>query len=63
MTRHGRIEVDWHVDDDGTLAVDVTVPDGVTAEVDLPGTDVRRLGGGTHRVTAPAATSAAAARG
>jgi alpha-L-rhamnosidase len=54
VTRHGRIAVEWWLADDGTLDVDVTVPDGVTAEVDLPGAGLQRLGAGRHRVTAPA---------
>jgi alpha-L-rhamnosidase len=55
VTRHGRIAVDWRLGADGSVEVEVTVPDGVTAEVDLPGTALRRLGAGSHRVTAPAA--------
>ncbi len=37
----------------------MTVPDGVTAVVRLPGLDEQRLGGGTHEVRAPAAVPAA----
>jgi alpha-L-rhamnosidase len=56
---HGRIAVEWHVDDDGGLAVDVTVPDGVTAEVDLPDGQQRRLTAGQHRLAGAAGAPAA----
>jgi alpha-L-rhamnosidase len=55
-SRHGRIEVEWQLDDDGRLLVDVAVPDGVTAEVDLPDGQQRRLTGGKHRLTSARAT-------
>ncbi|WP_433789864.1 family 78 glycoside hydrolase catalytic domain [Actinoplanes sp. CA-252034] len=49
-TRHGRIEVSWRLDD-GELAVDVTLPAGVTGVLSLPGRDDAELTGGVHRVT------------
>jgi hypothetical protein len=39
----------WRTSPVGGLVVDVTVPDGVTAEIDLPGVPLRRVGGGHHR--------------
>jgi alpha-L-rhamnosidase len=38
-TPHGRVAVQWRLRPDGEIDVDVTVPDGVTAEIDLPGTE------------------------
>ena len=34
-----------------SFSVDITVPDGVSAEVDLPGAPLRRVGRGRHRLT------------
>ncbi len=55
-TRHGQITVEWRLDHD-LLEVDITVPDGVAAEIDLPDGRTRRVTGGRHRLTgsAPAA--------
>jgi alpha-L-rhamnosidase len=52
-TRHGQVTVEWRLDDD-RLEVDVAVPDGVTAEVDLPDGGTRRVTGGRHRLTGSA---------
>ena len=35
-TRHGRIEIDWAVEDE-MFRLDVVVPDGTTAEITMPG--------------------------
>ena len=59
-TRHGRVAVEWRVVE-GRLEVDVTVPDGVTAEVDLPDGRTGRLTAGRHRLTATARTAGACA--
>jgi alpha-L-rhamnosidase len=59
-TRHGRISVAWRLDD-GELEVELAVPDGVSAEVDLPDGQQRRLTGGRHRLTSAAGASAARA--
>jgi alpha-L-rhamnosidase len=47
-TPHGLVAVAWRSTPAG-LEVDVTVPDGVSAEIDLPGAAPRRVGGGHHR--------------
>jgi alpha-L-rhamnosidase len=49
-TRHGLIAVSWTCDDNNRLDVTVTVPDGVTAEVDLPGSAPVRVGAGEHTI-------------
>jgi len=49
-TRHGRVAVEWRLDE-GRLEVDVTVPDGVAAEIDLPDGQRQRVTGGRHRLT------------
>ncbi len=51
-TRHGRVEVDWRFDD-GQLAVDVSLPDGVTGVLDLDGQPRVELASGrsAHRST------------
>jgi alpha-L-rhamnosidase len=50
-TPQGHVAVSWRVAPDGQLHVDATVPDGVTAEIDLPGTPVSRIGSGRHHLT------------
>jgi alpha-L-rhamnosidase len=50
-TPHGHVAVSWRVTGDGQLHVDATVPDGATAEIDLPGTPVSHVGSGHHRLT------------
>ncbi|MEV4280119.1 alpha-L-rhamnosidase [Actinoplanes xinjiangensis] len=49
-TRHGRIDVSWHLDD-GELTVEVGLPAGVTGVLSLPGRDDAELGAGVHRAT------------
>jgi alpha-L-rhamnosidase len=50
-TRHGTISVSWSRDDDGPIELDIAVPQGVTALVQLPGTQAQEFRGGRHRVT------------
>jgi alpha-L-rhamnosidase len=50
-TPHGPVAVAWQVTDAEGLVVDLTLPDGVEAEVDLPGEPRQRLAGGSHRLT------------
>jgi alpha-L-rhamnosidase len=49
-TRHGTILVSWSQDDGGPIELDVAVPDGVTALVQLPGRPPQELGSGHHRL-------------
>jgi len=57
-TPHGHVAVSWRLTPHGQLEVDITVPEGVTAEVDIPGVERRHVGGGGHHITAPAAAHA-----
>ena len=50
-TRHGATAVGWALGDDGTLELDVTLPDGVTGVVRLPGEEDREIGAGTHHLS------------
>ncbi|MFL0565953.1 family 78 glycoside hydrolase catalytic domain [Microbacterium sp. 179-I 1D1 NHS] len=62
-TAFGRLATDWHLDADGTLQLEVTVPFGVTAQLDLPRSadsvvridgaagEAERLTHGTHRIS------------
>lgn len=52
-TPHGTVSVEWRLDG-GVLHVEATVPDGVEADVDLPGREPFTVQGGTHRFTADA---------
>jgi alpha-L-rhamnosidase len=47
-TPYGRARVSWAGEDD-RLTVEVLVPTGATACVDLPGRDPRSVGSGRHR--------------
>jgi alpha-L-rhamnosidase len=50
-SRHGKISVSWSQDHDGPIELDVAVPEGVTALVQLPGTPAQELGRGQHHVS------------
>ena len=50
-TRHGKISVSWSHDDDGPIELDIAVPQGVTALVQLPGTQAQEFRGGRHHVS------------
>ena len=50
-TRHGKISVSWSRDDDGPIELDITVPEGVTALLRLPGTQEQEFGSGQHYVS------------
>jgi alpha-L-rhamnosidase len=50
-TRHGKVSVSWSRDDDGPIELDIAVPDGVMAVVQLPGTQAQEFRGGRHRVS------------
>ena len=47
LTPHGRAAVSWRLDGD-ELLVEVTVPGGCTAEVELPDGSGHELGPGVH---------------
>ena len=50
-TRRGKISVSWSQQDGGPMEVDVAIPDGVTAQLQLPGGQLRELGSGRHHVS------------
>ena len=50
-TRHGKISVSWSRDGDGPIELEVAVPEGVTALVQLPGTQAQEFRGGRHRLS------------
>jgi alpha-L-rhamnosidase len=50
-TRHGKISVSWLRGDGGPIELDITVPQGVTALVQLPGTRAQEFRSGQHRVS------------
>ena len=49
-TPHGTVSVSWETTDGG-LQVEIDVPDGVEAELALPGTDPVTIGAGHHSTT------------
>jgi alpha-L-rhamnosidase len=51
QSRHGTISVSWSQDDSGPIEVDIAIPQGVAAVVQLPGSDAQELGSGQHRVS------------
>ncbi|MBT2440238.1 glycoside hydrolase family 78 protein [Streptomyces sp. ISL-36] len=55
-TPYGRAEVAWRLHE-GELTVDVTVPQGTEATIDLPGAEPTRAGPGTHTFHAPHRTT------
>ncbi|HEX6760539.1 MAG TPA: family 78 glycoside hydrolase catalytic domain [Propionibacteriaceae bacterium] len=50
-TRHGKISVSWSQDGEGPIELDVAIPEGVAALVQLPGTHVQELGSGQHHLS------------
>ncbi|WP_455749598.1 alpha-L-rhamnosidase C-terminal domain-containing protein [Micromonospora haikouensis] len=52
LTPYGPAAVGWRLAD-GELAVEVTVPPGATARVELPGAAPTEVGSGAHRFTVP----------
>jgi alpha-L-rhamnosidase len=50
-TRRGTISVSWSQHDSGPVELEVAIPEGVTAEVRLPGGLAQELGGGHHRLS------------
>jgi alpha-L-rhamnosidase len=54
QTPHGLVAVGWRWEPSGALDVEVAVPDGVAAEIDVPGVEPQRVSGGRHRFRAAA---------
>jgi alpha-L-rhamnosidase len=51
QTRHGMISVSWSRVDDGPIAFDIALPEGVTAVAQLPGRQAQELSSGQHRLS------------
>jgi alpha-L-rhamnosidase len=49
-TPRGPVAVAWRLDPGGEFEVDVTVPDGIAVEIDVPGAGAQRVAGGRHHV-------------
>ena len=56
-TRHGTVSVSWSRDGDGSLELDVNVPEGVKAVVRLPDSAEQELGSGRHQLFSTAQLS------
>jgi len=52
---HGRISVNWRLAPNGRLDVQLTLPEGVTAEIDLPGAPLQHVGHGRQHFTSVSA--------
>jgi alpha-L-rhamnosidase len=50
-TRRGKISVFWSQEDNGPIDLDIAIPDGATAVVELPGAKAQELGSGQHRIS------------
>ncbi|MCW2163298.1 alpha-L-rhamnosidase [Microbacterium hydrothermale] len=57
-TPYGRASIDWEIDE-GELRVQVVVPTGTTAVVDLPGRESFEVGSGVHSYTTRSQVTAA----
>jgi alpha-L-rhamnosidase len=53
-TPQGPVAVSWSLDLEGELELDVTLPEGVTGLVRLPGGEDQEIGAGEHHLSAPA---------
>jgi len=51
QTRHGQISVSWTQDAEGPIELDIRVPDGIAALVQLPGAGGQELGSGQHHLS------------
>jgi alpha-L-rhamnosidase len=51
QTRHGLVAVSWQAAEDNRLDVTVMLPDGITAEVELPGSPPVQVTGGEHALS------------
>jgi alpha-L-rhamnosidase len=61
ITSSGELRVAWELDPAGEMVLDITVPDGLTAVVDLPGLPENRYAAGRHQVSGRPATQPARA--
>jgi alpha-L-rhamnosidase len=50
-TRHGKISVFWSRQNDGPIELDFSIPEGVTALVQLPGSQAQEFLSGQHRLS------------
>ncbi|MGX5717522.1 family 78 glycoside hydrolase catalytic domain [Arthrobacter sp. MAHUQ-56] len=51
QTQHGRIRFEWLIRPGGTIDVSASIPEGVTAELDIPGVHPREIPSGSHSFT------------
>jgi alpha-L-rhamnosidase len=56
-TRHGKISVSWSQEGSGPIELDLEIPDGVTAQLQLPGAQAQEVGGGRHQVSSASVRS------
>jgi alpha-L-rhamnosidase len=62
QTRHGKISVSWTQEAEGPIELDIVVPDGVAAMVQLPGSDMQEVGSGRHHLSTPDLSASDVAR-
>jgi alpha-L-rhamnosidase len=55
-TRHGTVSVSWSQQESGPIALDIAIPEGVTAVVQLPGTREQEFRSGQHRLSSTSVT-------
>jgi alpha-L-rhamnosidase len=56
-TRHGKISVSWSQDSGGAIELDIAIPHGVTALLQLPGSQGHELGSGVHHLSSASGTA------
>jgi alpha-L-rhamnosidase len=55
-TRHGTVSVSWSQQEGGPIELNIAIPEGVTAVVQLPGTREQEFRSGQHRVSSASVT-------